>query len=131
MRALWLENQNLSFRDDIPIPEPSTGEALVKVIKAGICSTDLELQRGYYPFTGIPGHEFLGKVVSAPSRPSWEDCRVVGEINISCGECSICQRDLKSHCKNRQVLGINGWDGAFGEYLILPLDNLHQVPGLC
>jgi len=128
MRALWLENQVLSFRDDIPIPEPSPGEALVQVIKTGICSTDLELLRGYYPFAGIPGHEFIGIVVSAPSDPVWESRRVVGEINVYCGECSACKRGFNSHCKRRQVLGINGLHGSFGEYLTLPLNNLHQVP---
>jgi threonine dehydrogenase-like Zn-dependent dehydrogenase len=128
MRALWLENQALSFRDDIPIPEPNPGEALIKVIMAGICATDLELLRGYYPFTGIPGHEFLGRVVSSPSRRAWEACRVVGEINIPCGECATCQRGLNLHCKRRKVLGIYDKHGAFGEYLTLPLDNLHQVP---
>jgi threonine dehydrogenase-like Zn-dependent dehydrogenase len=128
MKSLWLENQKLSFRDDAPIPVPRAGEALVRVSLAGICSTDLELLRGYYPFTGIPGHEFVGVVVSSPSDKAWMGKRVVGEINIACGECDTCQAGIPSHCENRKTLGIQGWDGGFAEYLVLPISNLHLVP---
>jgi threonine dehydrogenase-like Zn-dependent dehydrogenase len=128
MSAIWLENQSLEFRDDVPIPKPMESEALVRVLVAGICSTDLELTRGYYPFTGIPGHEFVGKVIEAPGNRAWVGNRVVGEINIACGECENCQAGRVSHCSVRTVLGIQGWDGAFSEYLILPIENLHTVP---
>ena len=66
MQALWLENQTLSLRDDLPVPKPAEGEGLVRVRLAGICSTDLEMMRGYYPFTGILGHEFVGEILEAP-----------------------------------------------------------------
>jgi threonine dehydrogenase-like Zn-dependent dehydrogenase len=68
MRGLWLENQQLSFRADLPRPEPPPGEAVVRVLRAGICNTDLEMVRGYYPFTGILGHEFVGRVEEAEDR---------------------------------------------------------------
>ena len=87
MEGLWLENQNLTFRDDLPIPEPGPGEALIRVTRAGICSTDLALVRGYYPFTGIPGHEFVGVVEDTRSGTDLIGKRVVGEININCGKC--------------------------------------------
>jgi threonine dehydrogenase-like Zn-dependent dehydrogenase len=128
MHALWLENQTLSYREDVPEPIPGKGEALVRVRLAGICSTDLELVKGYYPFTGIPGHEFVGKVVDAPTDPSWIGKRVVGEINIACGECASCQRGLPRHCEKRKTLGIHAWDGVFAEKLVLPISNLHEVP---
>jgi threonine dehydrogenase-like Zn-dependent dehydrogenase len=101
----------------------------VQVRYAGICGTDLEMVKGYAPFTGILGHEFVGVVASAPGAPEWNGRRVVGEINLACGQCDLCQRGLRSHCRRRQVLGIRGRDGAFAEYLTLPLDNLHAVPG--
>lgn len=126
MLALWLENQQLSIRDDVPIPDPPDGEALVRVLKAGICSTDLELVRGYYPFTGVPGHEFVGTVERGPDELLGQ--RVVGEINAVCGECAHCMSGRKSHCSNRTVLGIVGRNGAFAEYLTLPNENLHVVP---
>ena len=91
MQALWLEKQILTFRDDLPIPKPLRGEALVRVALAGICATDLELTRGYYPYTGIPGHEFVGRVEDCPTAPEWIGRRVVGEINVVCGTCDNCR----------------------------------------
>jgi len=119
MRALWLENRQLRLRDDVPTPVPAPGEALVHVLAAGICNTDIELTRGYYPFTGIPGHEFVG---IANGR------RVVGEINAVCHECEACHSGRPTHCERRTVLGIVNRNGAFAEYLTLPEENLHVVP---
>ena len=95
---------------------------------AGVCNTDLELVRGYYPYTGIPGHEFVGVVESAPEWPAWEGQRVVGEINAACGACPTCQAGRPSHCERRTVLGIVNRNGAFARHLILPVANLHAVP---
>ncbi len=128
MRALWLENQQLQFRTDVPLPELEEGDVLIQPRLSGICSTDLELVNGYYPFTGIPGHEFVGEVVKAPDFPDLEGKRVVGEINITCGYCIHCQKDRASHCVNRTVLGISGRNGAFADYFTLPAENLHLVP---
>jgi threonine dehydrogenase-like Zn-dependent dehydrogenase len=128
MRGLWLENRELSLRTDLPMPEPEPHEALVRVHVSGICRTDLELEKGYYPYTGIPGHEFVGTVVRAASRPSLEGRRVVGEINAVCHHCEFCRRGLPNHCLNRTVLGITGRDGALAEYLVLPVENLKEVP---
>jgi threonine dehydrogenase-like Zn-dependent dehydrogenase len=128
MRAVWLENQILSYRDDVPQPEPLAGEALVKVHLAGICGTDLELVKGYYPFNGIPGHEFVGEIVKAPAEPHREGQRVVGEINITCGRCPSCLAGRPTHCEKRSVPGIKDRNGAFADYLCLPLNNLIAVP---
>ncbi len=132
MQALWLENQQLSFRSDLPIPQPEPGFALLRLRLAGICSTDLELVRGYYPYTGIPGHEFVGEVVevnaSSEIRQAWLGQRVVGEINLPCGGCEACLAGRPTHCERRTVLGIIKHAGVFAEYLTLPLDNLHRVP---
>jgi len=127
MQAIWLENQTLSFRDDLPIPQPAEGEALVRVRLAGICATDLEMVRGYYPFTGVLGHEFVGEVIET-SDPDLRGARVVGEINIICGECATCRRGDTTHCENRTTLGIHNRPGCFAEYLTLPIENLHRVP---
>lgn len=131
MNALWLENNALSLRE---VPQPQKpGEALVKIRKAGICSTDLELVRGYYPYTGILGHEFVGEVVSSP-LPEGEGLRVragdrvVGEINAVCGQCEQCLNGRPTHCENRTVLGIVNRDGVFAEFTTLPVANLHRVP---
>ena len=118
MRALWLEEQRLTLRDDVPQPS-LPGETLVRVLLAGICNTDIELTRGYYPFSGVPGHEFVGEV---------DGKRVVGEINATCGTCDPCRAGRRTHCDRRSVLGIIGRNGAFAQFLSLPKDNLHAVP---
>jgi threonine dehydrogenase-like Zn-dependent dehydrogenase len=127
MRALWLEDLRLRARSDVEAPAARAGEALVRVTLAGICGTDLELVKGYYPFTGVPGHEFVGSVVSCDAS-SWIGRRVVGEINASCGVCATCAAGRRSHCPTRTVLGIKGRDGAMAEWLTLPVANLHAVP---
>lgn len=126
MKALWLENKELQLKTDLPIPEPPKGEALVKVLRAGICNTDLELLRGYYPYKGILGHEFVGVVEQGSEHLI--NKRVVGEINAACGYCRFCRRGQPTHCENRTVLGIVNRNGAFAEYLCLPIENLHLVP---
>jgi threonine dehydrogenase-like Zn-dependent dehydrogenase len=125
LRSLWLEDQALSLRD-IPIPD-KPGEALIRIRLSGICGTDLELLHGYYPFTGVPGHEFVGEVLKSPQQ-GWVGKRVVGEINAVCGECFQCLNGRPSHCEKRSVLGILNRDGVHSEYTTLPLANLHSVP---
>ncbi|MBW4627177.1 MAG: alcohol dehydrogenase catalytic domain-containing protein [Brasilonema octagenarum HA4186-MV1] len=126
MQGIWLENNQLQLRTNIPIPEPPPGEALVRVLCAGVCNTDLELKRGYYPYTGILGHEFVGVVEQGPQH--LVNQRVVGEINAVCGQCRFCRSGQPTHCENRTVLGIVNRNGAFTEYLCLPIQNLHPVP---
>jgi threonine dehydrogenase-like Zn-dependent dehydrogenase len=128
MQAVWLEDQKFSYRDNLSLPAADDGEALIKVKLAGICATDLEMGRGYYPYTGIPGHEFVGEVVVAPDAPNWSGKRVVGEINITCGECEQCRAGREHHCERRKVLGLIQHDGVFAEYVTLPVKNLHRVP---
>ena len=118
MLALWLENRRLEPRDDVRLPEPLRGEARVRVALAGICNTDLELVKGYYPYTGVPGHEFVGVVEQGPEALLGR--RVVGEINAACGECPACLAGRRTHCPRRSVLGIVGRHGAFAECLNLP-----------
>lgn len=125
MKALWLENETLSMRE-APVPT-RTDEALIRVRLSGICGTDLELVRGYYPFTGIIGHEFVGDVVSSPDA-AWLGARVVGDINVACGSCEQCIAGRPTHCERRTVLGISGRDGVHAEYTTLPVANLHRVP---
>jgi len=121
-------DKDLRLVEDYPTPEPAAGEALIRVSVAGICNTDLELVRGYMQFRGIPGHEFVGVVERAPGAEEWENRRVVGEINAACGDCPTCRAGRPTHCPHRTTLGIAGRDGAFAEYLTLPVHNLLPVP---
>jgi len=126
MLGLYYDGE-LKLRDDLPIPDPGPGEALIKVMAAGICHTDKEIARGYMSFTGIPGHEFVGVVTSADDL-DLVGKRVAGEINCSCGACSLCLEGKANHCRERTTLGISGRDGAFAEYVTLPVANLTVIP---
>ncbi|HXL03634.1 MAG TPA: alcohol dehydrogenase catalytic domain-containing protein [Bacillota bacterium] len=114
---------------DMPIPKRGRGEALIRVSLVGICNTDIEVTRGYLAYKGIMGHEFVGRVEEADDADLIGK-RVVGEINIVCGECQMCRGGNPRHCDNVKAMGINGWQGCFADYVVLPERNLHVVPDL-
>ena len=91
----------------------------------------------------IIGHEFVGVIENMKPHASTgespttgkEECkignRVVGEINVACETCDVCEKGgiaKRNHCPNRQVLGIINKNGTFAEYITLPISNLFQVP---
>ena len=140
MRALYWNGQDLELKrnyatSDEPLPGDVPGGGFraapdplvpVRVHLAGICSTDLQIFKGYMGFTGVPGHEFVGTVQDAPGNLCGK--RVVGEINFGCEACEYCRRGLTRHCPNRRVMGILNADGAFAEFVRVPAANLHTVP---
>jgi alcohol dehydrogenase len=126
VRALVYDG-GLALVEEYADPAPGEGEALIDVLLAGICNTDLEIMRGYMGFRGVLGHEFVGLVREAPDA-SWVGQRVVGEINCACGTCATCLRGDCTHCPNRTTLGIDRRDGTMAQRFVLPLRNLHRVP---
>ncbi|MDQ6659537.1 MAG: alcohol dehydrogenase catalytic domain-containing protein [Chloroflexota bacterium] len=136
MRALVYANNSLKLERNYPNPTLMEGEALVRVLRVGICNTDLEITRGYMDFQSVLGHEFVGVVEDVRVRSGMQQAmgmlnqRVVGEINAAChrADCMYCQQNMFTHCPNRTTLGIVNRDGAFAEYLTLPVENLHRVP---
>ena len=129
---------------EIPKPTPEPGFALIKVLRAGVCNTDLEILQGYMGFHGVLGHEFVGVVetiqgpITDEMKTKWIGKRVCGDINVGCSNCSVCKNAEKldsccskmsrNHCPNRSVLGILNRNGTMAEYLTLPVGNLHLVP---
>ena len=125
MKALRFEDNQLKLAE---ISQPiRSNEALVRVLMSGICNTDLEIVKGYANFEGTIGHEFVG-VVEESADKNWIGKRVVGEINVGCALCEVCQKGDARHCPNRTVLGIKNRDGAHAEFLTLPTRNLLEVP---
>lgn len=127
MRAVIVSNGVLRIEVDWPRPQPSESEALIRLSVAGICATDLEIVKGYAGFSGVLGHEFVG-VVEQCAVTEWLGRRVVGTINLGCRTCPVCLAEGPEHCPNRSTLGIRGKDGAFADYLTLPVVNLIPVP---
>ena len=130
MKALHYHDQ-LCYIPDFPAPENKSDEIIIQIASAGICNTDIEITRGYVPgFNGIPGHEFYGYVASVPdaSYDSLIGKRVTAEINCGCGKCSFCKADLERHCPDRTVIGIVNRNGAFAEYISVPVPSLVPLP---
>lgn len=129
VRALIFDGKQLTLEPRYPEPKPAPGEALIRPLKMGICSTDIQLCRGYMGFKGVLGHEFVGMVEKvAGAKSNLIGKRVVGTINCYCGKCDMCKRGLREHCRKRTVLGIAGRDGCFAERFTLPVQNLLEVP---
>jgi threonine dehydrogenase-like Zn-dependent dehydrogenase len=126
MRGLVWDGSDLTLQSHLSKPQSGSERALVRVRLAGICSTDLQILKGYMGFRGIPGHEFVGEVVEGATE--WRGRRVVGEINFACGACEYCARALGRHCPKRTVMGILGAGGCFAELMSVPVQNLHVVP---
>lgn len=129
MRALRLTDSGPILDKAYPAPQPGPGDALIRVRLAGVCATDLQLMAGYKQgYRGVLGHEFVGEVAKAPGHEEWVGRRVAGELNIGCGDCDLCRRGLGKHCRRRESLGIIRRDGAFADFLTLPVANLHPLP---
>jgi threonine dehydrogenase-like Zn-dependent dehydrogenase len=126
MRALLFDG-TLRLVGNYPEPVRQNGESLIRVLHAGICNTDLEIVRGYMGYTGILGHEFVG-VVEESDASELVGKRVVGEINLACGECNYCVSGMRTHCPSRTVIGILNHPGAMADKCVLPDSNLHVVP---
>jgi threonine dehydrogenase-like Zn-dependent dehydrogenase len=125
MRAL-VYNGQLALHGDLTASRDERAGALLRILKAGICNTDLELIKGYLDFSGILGHEFVGVVEQGPDRLLGK--RVTGEINVACGACDLCLKGIPSQCRRRYTVGIFRYPGAFADFLPLPERNLHIVP---
>ena len=127
MKALVFDGNELKIDNNYPEPRMAADEVLIKVSHAGVCSTDLEIIKGYMGFQGVPGHEFIGEVVDGDTSLAGK--RVTAEINCVCGNCEMCDKGLGTHCYNRQTIGIFQHQGSFAEYIAVPKENVHIIPG--
>lgn len=126
MKCIYVENGAVYVRNTV-VPVRQKGYSLLRLLLGGICNTDIELRKGYYGFSGTPGHEFVAEVVES-DQAELVGKHVVGEINLACTHCAWCKKGLGRHCPSRTVLGIVNQPGAFAEYFVLPDRNLHVVP---
>ncbi len=128
MRGIYFDGKRAVYREDLPMPEQTDTQSLIRILCAGVCNTDREILRGYRPdFKGVMGHEFVG-IVEKSNEPEWIGKCVVGELNAGCGHCIYCRTGREKHCIERKVIGMEGKDGCFGEYMTLETHLLHEVP---
>nr|WP_325218529.1 galactitol-1-phosphate 5-dehydrogenase [uncultured Oscillibacter sp.] len=117
--------------EDWSLPEIYPGWALVKVLVAGICSSDIPriFEKGTYHFPTIPGHEFSGKVerVADESDRHWLGKRVGVFPLIPCKKCASCEKGQYETCSNYDYIGSRR-DGGFAEYVAVPVWNLLELP---
>ncbi len=116
---------------DMPVPQPRTGEALLRVLYCGICGADVASFTGNQPFTTyprIPGHEFSAQIVSVPENDRGLKPGDVVTCNpyFNCGHCYACQKGLVNACEDNQTMGVQR-DGAFCEYIVMPVERI--IPG--
>lgn len=104
-------------------PEERAGWSVLQLELGGVCGTDLQMLQGYADFAGFLGHEFVARELGTGRR-------VVGEINVGCGQCHNCRGGDSRFCPGRVVLGIRGLDGCFAERFSLPKANLFDVSDL-
>jgi threonine 3-dehydrogenase len=123
---------------DVPVPEIGINDVLIRVHKTGICGTDLHIE-SWDPWAAktihpplVVGHEFVGEVVEVGSNVTdfHPGELVSGEGHVTCGRCRHCLAGQRHLCVNTVGLGVNR-DGAFAEYVALPMTNVwHHVPGI-
>ena len=132
MKAAVLENWFDLQLKDIPIPVPDKDEALIKVIRAGVCGSDITVYKGKHMTATVPtvlSHEILGRIESLPEGydgPFNVGQRVLMNPIISCGKCAACRRGLPHVCENLKLLGIHV-DGGFAEYTKVGVDKLVAI----
>jgi threonine 3-dehydrogenase len=116
---------------DVPVPEPGINDVQIKVLKTGICGTDLHIYewddwaRSTIPVPLVIGHEFVGRITKVGSNVN--DFRVgeivSGEGHVVCGRCRNCMAGRRHLCKDTSGVGVNR-AGAFAEFIVLPMTNI-------
>ncbi|SEW47099.1 Threonine dehydrogenase [Cognatiyoonia koreensis] len=127
MKALVYDGvEQLGFRD-VPDPVPADGEHLVKIQAVGICGSDMHAYLGHdarRPAPLILGHEAAGTIVGGPK----DGTRVTVNPLVACQTCPACKAGRENLCPNRQIISMPPREGAFAQYISMPLSNLVTVP---
>ena len=116
------------------MPMRKKGEALLQLLYGGICGSDLGSYRGtfaYFSYPRIPGHEFSARIVEVDENPYGLKKGMIVTCNpyFNCGSCYSCQRGLVNACMDNQTLGCQR-DGAFSEYITMPLERIYDGRGM-
>ena len=134
MKAIVIPNPNEIEIREVPMPEVKEGEALLKVKYVGICGADVASFTGNQPFTTyprIPGHEFSAEIIEIPENEKGLKAGDIVTCNpyFNCGGCYSCQRGFVNCCTDNQTMGVQR-DGAFCEYISMPVERIYEGKGL-
>ena len=134
MKAIVISNPNEIEIREVPMPDSKEGEALLKVKYVGICGADVASFTGNQPFTTyprIPGHEFSAEIVSIPDNDKGLKVGDIVTCNpyFNCGTCYSCERGFVNCCTDNQTMGVQR-DGAFCEYIAMPVERIYDGKGL-
>lgn len=123
---------------EVPIPEIGDEDVLIEILACGICTTDIELYDGTMPYLTsgltplplIPGHEWSGKVAKVGKNVTGLKIGqlVTGDVSIGCSNCHNCMQGKYHLCTDRKEIGIIRYDGAFAEYVKVPVRNVYKLP---
>lgn len=124
MKAAVLTKPGQFEIQERPMPEPKSGEAVIKIERVGICGTDIHIFNGHYAAESlpmVPGHEFTGSIHALGQEVTGLKVgqKVVVDMNIGCQRCYWCRRDEVLNCPQMQQMGIT-MDGAFTEFMAVP-----------
>ena len=134
MKAIVIPNPNEIEIREVPMPKVKEGEALLKVRYVGICGADVASFTGNQPFTTyprIPGHEFSAEIVEIPENDKGLKAGDIVTCNpyFNCGGCYSCERGFVNCCTDNQTMGVQR-DGAFCEYISMPVERIYEGKGL-
>ncbi len=134
MKAVYINKPGEIEIKEIPLPIRKQGEALLKILYCGICGSDLGSYRGsfaYFDYPRIPGHEFSAVIVDIDKN----DYNLEKGMIVTCnpyfndGTCYSCKKGLLNACENNETYGCQR-DGAFCEYITMPLERIYDGKGL-
>lgn len=133
MKALVLEKSYSFAVQDVPVPTPIKGEALIRVLSAGICGSEVHAYHGKHPKRTPPavmGHEVCGIVESLGPETAGlaVGTRVVVLPQKTCGTCRWCTEGKPNLCDNKVMLGETSWPGGYAQYYTTPVELLYPVP---
>lgn len=134
MKAIVISKPDEIEIREVPMPDVKAGEALLKIKYVGICGADLASYTGNQPFTTyprIPGHEFSAEIVEIPENDKGLKKGDIVTCNpyFNCGECYSCKRGFVNCCTDNQTMGVQR-DGAFCEYVAMPVERIYKGKGL-
>lgn len=136
MKAIVVSEPRRAEIVEMEMPEPRSGEALLEVLYAGICGSDMGLynggMKGYATYPRIPGHELAARIVKVAEENEYGlKNGMVVTVNpyFNCGHCYSCERGFINCCVENRTMGL-AREGVFAQYITMPLERIYDGGGL-